>query len=156
MIFAALSTTTHDLCFSHIADALSTTLSNPGLTSDAPLRPYPDPSCERSESVTYLRGSGDWSIISPGHKHSSPSLSQIRSPNDASHCLHVQMSAFSLNSSLSLSWPVKNSLEVRLFYHYIVACSDRVDVCDSRRHSTREVPKRAAHFPVILNDIIGL
>jgi hypothetical protein len=29
-------------------------------------------------------------------------------------------------------------------------------VCDSRRHVEKVVPKRAAHFPVILNGILGL
>jgi hypothetical protein len=139
-----------------IADVLSTTPSNPDVTSDAPLRPYSDPSFERSDSATLIRGSVDWPMISPGHKYSSPSLSQKRSPNDVSHISPFSNSAFSPNSSLSLSWPVKDPLEARLFHHYIVACSDWVDICDSRRHFTREVPKRAAHFPVILNAILGL
>ncbi|KAL1595784.1 hypothetical protein SLS60_009473 [Paraconiothyrium brasiliense] len=139
-----------------ISDVLSTTPSNRDVTSDAASQPYSGPPFERADSGTLLRGSVDWSMISPGHKHSSPSLSQKRSPNDLNHISPFSNSAFSPNSSLSLSWPVKTPLEARLFHHYIVACSDWIDVCDSRRHFTREVPKRAAHFPVILNAILGL
>lgn len=65
-------------------------------------------------------------------------------------------SAFSPSSALNLKWPVNNSYEARLFHHYIVYCTDWIDVADSRRHFEKEVPKRAAHFPVILNGILGL
>lgn len=35
-------------------------------------------------------------------------------------------------------------------------CTGWIDICDPRRHFEREVPKRAAHFPVILHGILGL
>ena len=140
-----------------ISDVLSShTPSNKDVPSDTQPQPYSSGPFERADSETLLRGSVDWSIISPGNKYSSPSLSTKRSPNDVNNISPFSNSAFSPNSSLSLSWPVKNPFEARLFHHYIVACSDWVDVCDSRRHFTREVPKRAAHFPVILNAILGL
>ncbi|KAH7132468.1 hypothetical protein B0J11DRAFT_228002 [Dendryphion nanum] len=65
-------------------------------------------------------------------------------------------SAFSPNSSLHLRWPVNSAYEARLFHHFIVHCSPWIDVCDIRCHFGKEVPKRAAHFPVILNGILGL
>ncbi|KAL5391438.1 hypothetical protein DPSP01_001306 [Paraphaeosphaeria sporulosa] len=139
-----------------IADVLSTTPASRDVNSDAASHPYSGPPLSRADSGALLRASVDWSMISPGHKHSSPSLSQKRSPNDINHISPFSNSAFSANSSLSLSWPVKDPFEARLLHHYIVACSDWIDVCDSRRHFTREVPKRAAHFPVILNAILGL
>ncbi|KAF2441061.1 hypothetical protein P171DRAFT_434747 [Karstenula rhodostoma CBS 690.94] len=141
-----------------IADALGTTPTNRDANSDAASQPYSGPPFEKADSATLLRASVDWSIISPHHKHSSPSLSQRRSPNNVNHISPFSNSAFSPNSSLSLSWPatIKTPFEASLFQHYIVACSDWVDVCDSRHHFTREVPKRAAHFPVILNAILGL
>lgn len=139
-----------------IANALSTTPSNRDVNSDAASQRFSVPPFERADSGTLLRGSVDWSMISPGHKHSSPSLSHNRSPNDVNHISPFSNSAFSPNSSLSLSWPVKDPFEAQLFHHYIVACSDWIDVCDSRRHFTREVPKRAAHFPIILNAILGV
>ncbi|KAL5412542.1 hypothetical protein PMIN04_009795 [Paraphaeosphaeria minitans] len=142
--------------FPPIADVLSTTPTNRDVNSDAASHPHSGPPFERADSGTLLRASVDWSMISPDHRHSSPSLSQKRSPNDVNHISPFSNSAFSPNSSLSLSWPVKDPFEARLLHHYIVACSDWIDVCDSRRHFTREVPKRAAHFPVILNAILGL
>ncbi|KAF2031745.1 hypothetical protein EK21DRAFT_62618, partial [Setomelanomma holmii] len=60
------------------------------------------------------------------------------------------------NSSLHLRWPVTNAYEASLIHHYIVYCTNWIDVCDARRHFEKEVPKRAAHFPVILNGILGL
>lgn len=65
-------------------------------------------------------------------------------------------SAFSPNSSLNLRWPVNNAYEARLFHHFIVHCTPWIDVCDIRCHFGKEVPKRAAHFPVIRNGILGL
>lgn len=64
--------------------------------------------------------------------------------------------AFSPSSAPTLKWPVNNAYEARLLYHYLFFCTDWIDVCDSRQHFTNEVPKRAAHFPVILNGILGL
>jgi hypothetical protein len=60
------------------------------------------------------------------------------------------------STSLSLKWPVNSAYEARLFSHYIVHCTNWIDVCDARRHFAKEVPKRAAHFTVILNGILGL
>jgi hypothetical protein len=51
---------------------------------------------------------------------------------------------------------VSNAYEASLLHHYIIHCADWIDVCDSRHHFEKEVPKRAAHFPVILNGILGL
>ncbi|KAL6706842.1 hypothetical protein ACN47E_004985 [Coniothyrium glycines] len=65
-------------------------------------------------------------------------------------------SAFSPSSALNLKWPVNNEYEARLFHHYIVYCTDWIDVVDARRLFEKEVPKRAAHFPVIRDGILGL
>ncbi|KAF1929762.1 uncharacterized protein M421DRAFT_59917, partial [Didymella exigua CBS 183.55] len=43
-----------------------------------------------------------------------------------------------------------------LFHHYIIHCTSWIDVCDPRCHFAMEVPKRAAHFSVILQGILGL
>jgi hypothetical protein len=51
---------------------------------------------------------------------------------------------------------VNNAYEARLFHHYIIHCTGWIDVCDPRCHFAKEVPKRAAHFPVILHGILGL
>jgi len=64
--------------------------------------------------------------------------------------------AFGIPPSLTLRWPVNNAYEARLFHHYIIQCTGWVDICDSRCHFAKEVPKRAAHFPVILKGILGL
>lgn len=64
--------------------------------------------------------------------------------------------AFSPSSSLPLKWPVTNAWEAKLLHHFIVHCCPWIDVCDSRCHFEKEVPRRAAHFPVILNGILGL
>jgi hypothetical protein len=64
--------------------------------------------------------------------------------------------AFGISPSLTLRWPVNNAYEARLFHHYIIQCTGWVDICDSRCHFAKEVPKRAAHFPVILKGILGL
>ncbi|KAF1971484.1 hypothetical protein BU23DRAFT_183352 [Bimuria novae-zelandiae CBS 107.79] len=126
------------------------------VVTDNPSQPHHGTPFARTDSENLLGGAADWSVISPENKHNSPSLSTKRSPNNVSNISPFSNSAFSPNSSLSLRWPVNNPFEARLFHHYIVACSDWIDVCDSRRHFTREVPKRAAHFPVILNAILGL
>ncbi|KAF2645794.1 hypothetical protein P280DRAFT_388675, partial [Massarina eburnea CBS 473.64] len=65
-------------------------------------------------------------------------------------------SAFTPNSALELRWPVQNAYEARLFHHFIVYCTNWIDVCDSKQHFAKEVPKRAAHFPVIRDGILGL
>lgn len=60
------------------------------------------------------------------------------------------------SSSLTPKWPVNDAYEARLFHHYIIHCTGWIDVCDPRCHFAKEVPKRAAHFPVILHGILGL
>lgn len=60
------------------------------------------------------------------------------------------------SSALTPKWPVSNAYEARLFHHYIIHCTSWIDVCDPRCHFAKEVPKRAAHFPVILHGILGL
>ncbi|KAI1458889.1 hypothetical protein F4805DRAFT_456283 [Annulohypoxylon moriforme] len=65
-------------------------------------------------------------------------------------------SPFSQTSHFSSRWPVKNKHEARLFHHYIVHCSPWIDICDPKCHFAKEVPKRAAHFPVILNGVLAL
>jgi hypothetical protein len=64
--------------------------------------------------------------------------------------------AFSPNLSSSLRWPVSDAYEASLLHHYIIHCTNWIDVCDSRHHFEKEVPRRAAHFPGILNVILGL
>jgi hypothetical protein len=80
-----------------------------------------------------------------------------KSPLESIHSISpFANSTFSPNSSFNLRWPVTNAYEASLLHHYIIHCTNWIDVCDSRRHFEREVPKRAAHFPVILNGILGL
>ncbi|KAI1206297.1 uncharacterized protein F4807DRAFT_235297 [Annulohypoxylon truncatum] len=65
-------------------------------------------------------------------------------------------SPFSQTSHFSSKWPVNNKHEARLFHHYIVHCSPWIDICDPKCHWAKEVPKRAAHFQVILNGVLAL
>jgi hypothetical protein len=64
--------------------------------------------------------------------------------------------AFSPSATINAKWPVTNAWEAKLLHHFIVHCTNWIDVCDSRCHFAKEVPRRAAHFPVILNGILGL
>ncbi|KAF2702880.1 hypothetical protein K504DRAFT_520871, partial [Pleomassaria siparia CBS 279.74] len=64
--------------------------------------------------------------------------------------------AFTPNTSINLRWPINNADEAGFLHHYLVYCTGWIDVCDPRRHFEKEVPRRAAHFPVILNGILGL
>lgn len=79
-----------------------------------------------------------------------------KSPLGSNNISPYNSSAFSPSSALTLKWPVNSAYEARLFHHYIVFCTDWIDVCDSKRYFEKDVPKRAAHFPVILNGILGL
>ena len=80
-----------------------------------------------------------------------------KSPLESIHNISPYNStAFSPSSSLTPKWPVNNAYEARLFHHYIIHCTGWIDVCDARCHFAKEVPKRAAHFPVILHGILGL
>jgi hypothetical protein len=91
-------------------------------------------------------------LQSPNVPRKSPFASNSELAISPYHC-----STFSPSStSLSLKWPVNNAYEARLFSHYIVHCTNWIDVCDARQHFAKEVPKRAAHFAVILNGILGL
>ncbi|KAI4691396.1 uncharacterized protein J4E84_003689 [Alternaria hordeiaustralica] len=87
----------------------------------------------------------------------SPSLSK-KSPFGSINNNHspYNSTAFSPSSAPTLRWPVNNAHEARLLHHYLFFCTSWIDVCDSRRHFATEVPKRAAHFPVILNGILGV
>lgn len=125
--------------------------------SDAPSQMYDGPQVDRTDSSTLLPTSVDWSGRSNSDllTNDSPPVTK-RSPHDPNNISPFSASAFSPNSSLTLHWPVKNAYEARLFHHFIVHCTNWIDVCDPRRHFEKEVPKRAAHFPVILNGILGL
>jgi len=139
-----------------IQDALSSNTPPIGdATIEAPSQAFEAAHHTRTNSSGLLVGSTAWSRGPPSNKHSSPSVPK-RSPNDTTHISPFSNSAFSPNSSLTLRWPVKNIYEARLFHHFIVHCTPWIDVCDPRRHFEKEVPKRAAHFPVILNGILGL
>ncbi|KAF2854704.1 hypothetical protein T440DRAFT_416190 [Plenodomus tracheiphilus IPT5] len=98
--------------------------------------------------------------VSPIVHHVPPSPHVLgRSPLGSHNNNHVSpytSSAFSPSSTLHLKWPVNGPYEARLFHHYIVHCTNWIDTTDARRHFEKEVPKRAAHFPVILNGILGL
>ncbi|KAF1993776.1 hypothetical protein P154DRAFT_582447 [Amniculicola lignicola CBS 123094] len=91
--------------------------------------------------------------ISPGHNTSNHHISPLQDLNISPF---GSSTAFSPNSSLTLRWPVDNAYEARLLHHFIVHCTPWIDVCDNRFHFGKEVPKRAAHFPVIQNGVLGL
>ena len=113
----------------------------------------------RADSAGILSDSHRWSQVS---KVVSPTLS--RSPQGviiSPHNKDVNISPYSSTTFTQAShptrgWPVKNAYEAGLLHHYLVYCTNWIDVCDARRHFEKEVPKRAAHFPVILNGILGL
>ncbi|KAI0011892.1 hypothetical protein F4779DRAFT_615069 [Xylariaceae sp. FL0662B] len=86
----------------------------------------------------------------------SPNLSLGHPAIQADSPLVTTRSPFSQTSSFSSRWPVKSKHEARLFHHYIVHCSPWIDICDPKCHWAKEVPKRAAHFQVILNGILAL
>ncbi|KIV82255.1 hypothetical protein PV11_04378 [Exophiala sideris] len=48
-----------------------------------------------------------------------------------------------------LSWPIQNLNEARLYHHYIVNLSLQFDSCDKFHHFGKEIPKRAAYYPVL-------
>ncbi|KAF2827758.1 hypothetical protein CC86DRAFT_454551 [Ophiobolus disseminans] len=108
-----------------------------------------------SEALTGTSITG-WHASPTSNPHSSPHGTK-KSPLTSIHNISpFDASPFSPNSSLILRWPATNAYEASLIHHYIVYCTPWIDVCDSRRYFEREVPKRAAHFPVILNGILGL
>jgi hypothetical protein len=103
----------------------------------------------RANSSSHLSEPLRWSKTSK----SSPSLH--KSPQDV-NISPYSSTTFTPNSALSVRWPVNNQYEAGLLHHYLIYCTNWIDVCDPRRHFEKEVPKRAAHFPVILNGILGL
>ncbi|KAF2113150.1 hypothetical protein BDV96DRAFT_579825 [Lophiotrema nucula] len=99
------------------------------------------------------------------HSQVSPSQSmntgtgsnKISPPQDINHISPFGSStAFSPTASLNPRWPVNNQYEAGLLHHFIVYCTPWIDVCDSRCHFEKEIPRRAAHFPVILSGVLGL
>jgi hypothetical protein len=97
-----------------------------------------------------------WHASPTSNPKSSPHATK-KSPLESIHNISpFANSTFSPNSSLNLKWPVSNAYEASLLHHYLIACTNWIDVCDSRHHFEKEVPKRAAHFPVIINGILGL
>jgi Fungal specific transcription factor domain len=65
-------------------------------------------------------------------------------------------SPFSPSSAPPFKWPGESRHEVQLFHHYIVHCAPWVDICDPKSHFGKEVPKRAAQFPVIFNGMLAV
>jgi hypothetical protein len=110
---------------------------------------YHAPDHHQTNSPTLLSDSLRW----PKNSKSSPILH--KSPQDV-NISPYSSTTFTPNSALSVRWPVNNQYEAGLLHHYLVYCTGWIDVCDSHRHFEKEVPKRAAHFPVILNGILGL
>lgn len=101
-------------------------------------------------------GLAGWHASPTSNPHSSPHAHK-KSPFESIHNISpFANSTFSPTPSLYLRWPVSNAYEASLLHHYIVYCTGWIDVCDSRRYFEKEVPKRAAQFPVILNGILGL
>jgi len=78
------------------------------------------------------------------------------SPNNVGNSAPSSRSVFSRILALSLCWSASNAFEARFFHHFIVHCADWKDVCDPRQHFENKVPRRAAHYPVILNGILWL
>ncbi|KAI8935875.1 hypothetical protein NX059_007390 [Plenodomus lindquistii] len=134
----------------------------------------PPPTIHRTDSYDARRrnetiSSADTGIArngwhtSPITHHVSPSSNIFgRSPpgpsnnNSNNYVSPYTSSAFSPSSTLNIKWPVNSAYEARLFHHYIVHCTVFIDTTDVRRHFEKDVPKRAAHFSVILNGILGL
>ncbi|CAN9407805.1 unnamed protein product [Alternaria alternata] len=112
-----------------------------------------------ASSINPLANTSHWQA-SPGSLQrlsQSPSVSK-KSPfgSITNNQSPYNSTAFSPSSAPPLKWPVNSAHEARLFHHYLFFCTSWIDVCDPRRHFAVEVPKRAAHFPVILNGILGV
>ncbi|CAI9635067.1 unnamed protein product [Alternaria burnsii] len=112
-----------------------------------------------ASSINPLANTSHWQA-SPGSLQrlsQSPSVSK-KSPfgSITNNQSPYNSTAFSPSSAPPLRWPVNSAHEARLFHHYLFFCTSWIDVCDPRRHFAVEVPKRAAHFPVILNGILGV
>lgn len=114
----------------------------------------------RNDSISsVLQKTSAWPN-SPGSNPRASSSPHIfkKSPLDSVHNISPYNSTTfpQSPSALAPKWPVNNAYEGRLFHHYIIHCTPWIDVCDPRCHFAKEVPKRAAHFPVILHGILGL
>ncbi|KAL2436836.1 hypothetical protein ABEF95_014779 [Exophiala dermatitidis] len=68
----------------------------------------------------------------------------------------VPSNAASPNYGISSSWPFKSLHEARLLHHYIVHLSPQFDSCDKQSHFGNEIPRRAAHYPVIRSAIFAV
>jgi hypothetical protein len=141
----------HDVLNTHIPPSL-VNVNNGGSNSASQ-------STRAVSSTNQLANTSHWQA-SPGllqRLSQSPSLSK-KSPFGSinNNQSPYNSTAFSPSSAPTLKWPVNNAYEARLLHHYLFFCTDWIDVCDSRQHFSTEVPKRAVHFPVILNGILGL
>jgi hypothetical protein len=140
----------HDVLNTHISPALTTT----------PSGAYSISLAKQSVSLAGpSANTSNWqaSSIPIQRLSQSPYASKI-SPfgSNNNNLSPYNSSAFNLSAGPALKWPVNSAYEARLFHHYIVYCTNWIDVCDPRRHFATEVPKRSAHFSVILNGILGL
>ncbi|CAG5175241.1 uncharacterized protein ALTATR162_LOCUS8018 [Alternaria atra] len=141
----------HDVLNTHIPPSL-VNVNNGGSNSTSQ-------STRAVSSINQLANTSHWQA-SPGSLQrlsQSPNLSK-KSPFGSinNNQSPYNSTAFSPSSVPTLKWPVNNAYEARLLHHYLFFCTDWIDVCDSRQHFSTEVPKRAVHFPVILNGILGL
>lgn len=138
-----------------IHDVLSRTITLDNISPDE----YQVPHLGKNNSLSdVLQKTSAWYTSPASNLRASSSPHVIKkSPLESIHDISPYNStAFSLSSSLTPKWPVNSAYEARLFHHYIIHCTSWIDVCDSRCHFAKEVPKRAAHFPVILHGILGL
>jgi hypothetical protein len=146
-----------------IHDVLSRTATLDNIT---PSDVYQAPHIERNSSFSrndslsdILHKTSAWHN-SPGSNHQaipSPHLLKQSPLASINHVSPYNSTTFPQSpSALAPKWPVANAYEARLFHHYIVHCTTWIDVCDPRAHFAKEVPKRAAHFPVILHGILGV
>ena len=145
-----------------IHDVLSQTVTlENNLDNISPVDNYQSSHLGRNDSLSdVLQKTSVWHN-SPGSNHRASSGSpQVfkKSPLESVQNISPYNSTTFVQSPSSLNpkWPVNNAYEARLFHHYIIHCTSWIDVCDPRCHFAKEVPKRAAHFPVILHGILGL
>ena len=101
----------------------------------------------RSDSVPAQYGS---LVVSPAAYYTSPSHRSIRSQHRSATSAHSPL------TSLSPSWPFGSARESHLFYHYIKNISPWISVLDTHQYFSKEVPRRAAQYPVISNAIFAL
>jgi hypothetical protein len=89
-------------------------------------------------------------------------LSPIHSIDRASSHIHSPV-LFTSSASIASQtfgqnavWAFQSQHEARLLHHYIVHLSLQFDSCDRLSHFGKEIPKRAAHYPVIKNAIFAV